>query len=154
MAKSSARCLAEVDSSVAAALIHRAIGDRLTCIFVDNGLMRFGEAERVRTVFASQLGVNLRFVDGTERFLAALKDVVDPEEKRRRIGEEFIRIFEEEARDIGEVDFLAQGTLYPDVIESVSPESTAAHKIKNAPQCRRIAGKDGLEPRRAAAAHV
>ena len=119
-----------VDSSVAAALIHRAIGDRLTCIFVDNGLMRFGEAERVRTVFASQLGVNLRFVDGSERFVAALKGVVDPEEKRRRIGEEFIRIFEEEARDIGEVDFLAQGTLYPDVIESVSPESTAAHKIK------------------------
>ncbi len=119
-----------VDSSVAAALIHRAIGDRLTCIFVDNGLMRYGEAERVRTVFATQLGVNLRFVDGSERFVAALKGVVDPEEKRRRIGEEFIRIFEEEARDIGEVDFLAQGTLYPDVIESVSPESTAAHKIK------------------------
>ncbi|MXZ03235.1 MAG: glutamine-hydrolyzing GMP synthase [Chloroflexi bacterium] len=119
-----------VDSSVAAALIHRAIGDRLTCIFVDNGLMRRGEAERVQTVFASQLGVNLRFVDGTEQFLSALKGVKDPEEKRRRIGEEFIRIFEHEARDIGEVDFLAQGTLYPDVIESVSPESTAAHKIK------------------------
>ena len=119
-----------VDSSVAAALIHRAIGDRLTCIFVDNGLMRRGEAERVQTVFASQLGVNLRFVDGTEQFLSALKDVKDPEEKRRRIGEEFIRIFEHEARDIGEVDFLAQGTLYPDVIESVSAESTAAHKIK------------------------
>ncbi len=119
-----------VDSSVAAALIHRAIGDRLTCIFVDNGLMRRGEAERVRTVFASQLGVNLRFVDGTERFLSALKGVIDPEEKRRRIGEEFIRIFEQEARDIGQVDFLAQGTLYPDVIESVSPESSAAHKIK------------------------
>lgn len=119
-----------VDSSVAAALIHRAIGDRLTCIFVDNGLMRRGEAQRVQTVFASQLGVNLRFVDGTEQFLSALKGVKDPEEKRRRIGEEFIRIFENEARDIGEVDFLAQGTLYPDVIESVSPESTAAHKIK------------------------
>ncbi len=119
-----------VDSSVAAALIHRAIGDRLTCIFVDNGLMRRGEAERVQSVFASQLGVNLRFVDGTERFLSELKEVIDPEEKRRRIGETFIRIFEEEARDIGEVDFLAQGTLYPDVIESVSPESSAAHKIK------------------------
>ena len=119
-----------VDSSVAAALIHHAIGNRLTCIFVDNGLMRRGEAERVRKVFASQLGVNLRFVDGTERFLSTLKGVVDPEEKRRRIGEEFIRIFEQEAKDIGQVDFLAQGTLYPDVIESVSPESTAAHKIK------------------------
>ena len=119
-----------VDSSVAAALINRAIGDRLTCIFVDNGLMRRGEAERVQTVFASQLGVNLRFVDATEQFLSALKGVKDPEEKRRRIGEEFIRIFEHEARDIGEVDFLAQGTLYPDVIESVSAESTAAHKIK------------------------
>ncbi len=119
-----------VDSSVAAALIHRAIGDRLTCIFVDNGLMRLGEAERVRTVFTSQLGVNLRFVDASERFLSSLKGVTDPEEKRRRIGEEFIRIFEEEAHDVGEVDFLAQGTLYPDVIESVSPESSAAHKIK------------------------
>ena len=119
-----------VDSSVAAALINRAIGDRLTCIFVDNGLMRRGEAERVQTVFVSQLGVNLRFVDATEQFLSSLKGVKDPEEKRRRIGEEFIRIFEHEARDIGEVDYLAQGTLYPDVIESVSAESTAAHKIK------------------------
>ena len=119
-----------VDSAVAAVLIHRAIGDRLTCIFVDNGLMRRGEAERVQTVFANQLGVNLRFVDGSELFLSALKGVTDPEEKRRRIGEAFIRIFEKEANDIGEVDFLAQGTLYPDVIESVSPESTAAHKIK------------------------
>lgn len=119
-----------VDSSVAAVLIHRAIGDRLTCIFVDNGLLRRGEAQRVESVFASELGVNLRIVDGTERFLTALAGVTDPEEKRRRIGEAFIRIFEEQAREIGEVDFLAQGTLYPDVIESVSAESSAAHKIK------------------------
>lgn len=119
-----------VDSSVAAVLIHRAIGDRLTCIFVDNGLLRRGEAQRVESVFASELGVNLRIVDGTERFLIALAGVTDPEEKRRRIGEAFIRIFEEQAREIGEVDFLAQGTLYPDVIESVSAESSAAHKIK------------------------
>ena len=119
-----------VDSAVAAVLIHRAIGDRLTCIFVDNGLLRYGEAERVESVFASKLGVNLRCVDGAERFLTALAGVTDPEEKRRRIGEAFIRIFEEEARDIGDVDFLAQGTLYPDVIESISAESSAAHKIK------------------------
>jgi GMP synthase (glutamine-hydrolysing) len=119
-----------VDSTVAAALIHRAIGDRLTCIFVDNGLMRKGEADRVQNVFASQLGVNLIFVDGTERFLSALKDVTDPEVKRKSIGAEFIKIFEEVANDIGEVDYLAQGTLYPDVIESTSADSKASHKIK------------------------
>ena len=119
-----------VDSTVAAALIHRAIGDRLTCIFVDNGLMRKGEADRVQNVFASQLGVNLIFVDGTERFLSALKGVTDPEIKRKSIGREFISIFEEVANEIGEVDYLAQGTLYPDVIESTSADSTASHKIK------------------------
>jgi GMP synthase (glutamine-hydrolysing) len=119
-----------VDSTVAAALIHRAIGDRLTCIFVDNGLLRRGEADRVRNVFARDLGVNLVFVDGTERFLATLKGVTDPEQKRKRIGEEFIRIFEEVATEMGQVDYLAQGTLYPDVIESTSAETTAAHKIK------------------------
>lgn len=119
-----------VDSTVAAALIHRAIGDRLTCIFVDNGLMRKGEADRVQNVFASQLGVNLIFVDGTERFLNALKDVTDPEVKRKSIGAEFIKIFEDVANDIGEVDYLAQGTLYPDVIESTSADSKASHKIK------------------------
>ena len=119
-----------VDSTVASALIHRAIGDRLTCIFVDNGLMRRGEADRVQNVFASQLGVNLIFVDGTERFLSALKGVIDPELKRKAIGEEFIKVFEEVANDLGQVDYLAQGTLYPDVIESVSADSTASHKIK------------------------
>ena len=119
-----------VDSTVVAALIHRAIGDRLTCIFVDNGLMRRGEADRVQNVFASQLGVKLIFVDGTERFLAALKGVTDPEVKRKAIGEEFIKVFEEVANDIGEVDYLAQGTLYPDVIESISEDSSASHTIK------------------------
>jgi GMP synthase (glutamine-hydrolysing) len=119
-----------VDSTVVAALIQRAIGDRLTCIFVDNGLMRRGEADRVQNVFASQLGVNLIFVDGTERFLAALKGVPDPEIKRQALGEEFIKVFEEVANDIGEVDYLAQGTLYPDVIESISADSSASHTIK------------------------
>jgi len=120
-----------VDSTVVAALIHRAIGDRLTCIFVDNGLMRRGEADRVQNVFASQLGVNLIFVDGTERFLAALKGVTDPEVKRKAIGEEFIKVFEEVANDIGEVDYLAQGTLYPDVIESRSPRGGPSSTIKS-----------------------
>lgn len=119
-----------VDSTVAAALIHRAIGDRLTCIFVDNGLLRRGEADRVRNVFARDLGVNLIFEDSSERFLSTLKGVTDPEVKRKRIGEEFIRIFEEVAKRIGQVDYLAQGTLYPDVIESTSSETSAAHKIK------------------------
>lgn len=120
-----------VDSTVAAALIHRAIGDRLTCIFVDNGLMRKGEADRVQNVFAAQLGVNLIFIDGTERFLSVLKDVSDPEIKRKSIGAEFIKIFEEVANDIGEVDYLAQGTVYPDVIESISTTSSASHVIKS-----------------------
>jgi GMP synthase (glutamine-hydrolysing) len=120
-----------VDSTVAAALIHRAIGDRLTCIFVDNGLMRKGEADRVQNVFAAQLGVNLIFIDGTERFLSVLKNVSDPEIKRKSIGAEFIKIFEEVANDIGEVDYLAQGTVYPDVIESISTTSSASHVIKS-----------------------
>ena len=119
-----------VDSTVAAALIQRAIGDRLTCIFVDNGLLRRDEAERVRTVFLRDLGLNLVFVDASERFLSALKGVTDPELKRKRIGAEFIHVFEEQANSLGQVDYLAQGTLYPDVIESTSVESTAAHKIK------------------------
>jgi GMP synthase (glutamine-hydrolysing) len=92
--------------------------------------MRKGEADRVQNVFAKQLGVNLIFVDGTERFLSALKGVTDPEVKRKSIGKEFIGIFEEVANEIGEVDYLAQGTVYPDVIESTSSDSTASHKIK------------------------
>ncbi|MCH7642101.1 MAG: glutamine-hydrolyzing GMP synthase [Chloroflexi bacterium] len=120
-----------VDSAVAAVLIHRAIGDNLTCIFVNNGLMRREEPERVQAVFGRTLGLKLRYVDATERFLSALKGVTDPEEKRKIIGREFIGVFEEEAEELGEVDFLAQGTLYPDVIESTSSETTAAHVIKS-----------------------
>jgi len=120
-----------VDSSVVATLIHRAIGDQLTCIFVNNGLLRREEADRTLKVFKNNLGMNIIYVDATDRFLNRLKGVVDPEEKRMIIGEEFIRIFEEEANKIGKVDFLAQGTLYPDVIESVSSVSTASAKIKS-----------------------
>jgi GMP synthase (glutamine-hydrolysing) len=113
-----------VDSAVVAALVHRAIGDQLTCIFVDHGLLRQGEAETVRETFAGHFHVPLVAVDASVRFLARLDGVTDPEEKRKRIGEEFIRVFEEEARRVGQVEYLAQGTLYPDVIESGS--STAA----------------------------
>jgi GMP synthase (glutamine-hydrolysing) len=119
-----------VDSSVVAILIHRAIGDQLTCIFVNNGLLRREEAERTLKVFRLNLGMNIVYVDATDRFLDRLKGVVDPEMKRKIIGEEFIKVFEEEARKIGKVDFLAQGTLYPDVIESMSSVSTASAKIK------------------------
>ncbi len=119
-----------VDSAVTAKLIHEAVGDQLTCIFVNNGLLRREEPERVREVFTRNLGLNLVYVEATERFLSALAGVTDPELKRKRIGNEFIAIFEEQAGALGEVDFLAQGTLYPDVIESQTPESTAAHKIK------------------------
>ncbi|WXJ95843.1 GMP synthase [glutamine-hydrolyzing] [Neomoorella carbonis] len=107
-----------VDSSVAAALVHRAVGDRLTCVFVNHGLLRQGEAEQVQKTFGQALQVNLIYVDAGERFLAKLAGVTDPEAKRKIIGHEFIRVFEEEARKLGKVDFLVQGTLYPDVIES------------------------------------
>jgi GMP synthase (glutamine-hydrolysing) len=120
-----------VDSSVVATLIHRAIGDQLTCIFVNNGLLRREEADRTLKVFSSNLGMNIIHVDATDRFLNRLKGVIDPEEKRMIIGEEFIRVFEDEAKKIGKVDFLAQGTLYPDVIESVPSVSNASAKIKS-----------------------
>jgi len=119
-----------VDSSVVATLIYRAIGDQLTCIFVNNGLLRRDEVERTFNTFRLNLGMNISYVDATERFLRRLKGVTDPETKRKAIGREFIRVFEEEASKIGKVDFLAQGTLYPDVIESVSSVSTASAKIK------------------------
>ncbi len=109
-----------VDSSVVAAMIHRAIGDRLTCIYVNNGLMRAGESESILSFFRSRTQFNLVDVDAGEFFLGELAGISDPEEKRRRIGLGFIRIFEEEAKKIGGVKYLAQGTLYPDVIESVS----------------------------------
>ncbi len=119
-----------VDSSVAATLIHRAIGDQITCIFVNHGMLRREEVERTFNTFRLNMGMNIVYVDASERFLERLKGVTDPETKRKIIGEEFITVFEEEARKIGRVDFLAQGTLYPDVIESASSGSTAAAKIK------------------------
>ncbi len=119
-----------VDSAVAAALIHRAIGDRLTPVFVDNGLLRLGEAELVREVFARHFGMKLVHVDAGERFLRRLAGVSDPEEKRKAVGEEFVRVFEAEAERHGPFDVLAQGTLYPDVIESTTADTKAAAKIK------------------------
>ncbi len=119
-----------VDSSVAAALVHLAVGDRLTCIYVDHGLMRKRESELLRDTFEANLGMKLVMVDARERFLARLAGVEDPEQKRRIIGDEFIRVFEEEAAKLGRIDFLTQGTLYPDVIESTAPETKAAQKIK------------------------
>ena len=119
-----------VDSSVAAALVHRAVGDRLTCIYVDHGLMRKRESELLRETFEANLGMNLVMVDARERFLVRLEGVEDPEEKRRIIGDEFIRVFEEEAASLGRIAFLTQGTLYPDVIESTAPETKTAQKIK------------------------
>jgi GMP synthase (glutamine-hydrolysing) len=109
-----------VDSSVAAVLVHRAIGERLTCVFVDNGLLRMNEAAQVVEAFGTHLGLNLVHVDASERFLRRLAGVTDPEQKRKIIGAEFIEVFEAEAQRLGRIDFLAQGTLYPDVIESVS----------------------------------
>ena len=119
-----------VDSAVAAALVHRAVGDRLTCIYVDHGLMRKKESELLRATFEQNLGMQLVMVDARDRFLARLAGVEDPEEKRRIIGDEFIRVFEEEAAKLGTIDFLTQGTLYPDVIESATSETKAAQKIK------------------------
>jgi GMP synthase (glutamine-hydrolysing) len=109
-----------VDSAVAAVLIHEAIGNQLTCVFVDHGLMRLGEAEQVVTLFREHYGITLVHVDAEQRFLAGLAGLTDPELKRKLIGGEFIKVFEEEAAKVGGADFLAQGTLYPDVIESVS----------------------------------
>jgi GMP synthase (glutamine-hydrolysing) len=119
-----------VDSSVAAALIHRAIGERLTCIFVDNGLLRRGERDQVAAVFRDHFKVDLRVVDAEAQFLGALEGVTDPEHKRKIIGAEFITVFEREARGISKAGFLAQGTLYPDVIESVSFKGPS-HTIKS-----------------------
>ena len=119
-----------IDSAVTATLVHRAVGDQLTCIFVNTGLLRRGEPGQVVRTFQNRLGMRLVPVDATEEFLSALNGVTDPEQKRRIIGERFIRVFEREARRLGEVSFLAQGTLYPDVIESRGPERRAAARIK------------------------
>ncbi|WP_456371362.1 glutamine-hydrolyzing GMP synthase [Thermodesulfatator atlanticus] len=114
-----------IDSTVTAVLVHKAIGDRLVCIFVNNGLLRKGEVESVLNLMRS-LGLNVRYVDASERFLERLKGVTDPEKKRLIIGHTFIEIFEEEAKKVGKVTYLAQGTLYPDVIESVSFKGPSA----------------------------
>ncbi len=121
-----------VDSAVTATLIHRAIGDNLICFFINNGLLRREEPERVLATFSNNLKVKVVYVDATERFLRRLRGVIDPEQKRSIVGEEFIRIFEEEAAALGTVDFLAQGTVYPDVIESASSaENKATARIKS-----------------------
>jgi GMP synthase (glutamine-hydrolysing) len=112
-----------VDSAVAATLVHRAVGDQLTCVFVDNGLLRRGEASMVLDVLHDNLDISIRHARAAERFLGALTGVIDPEAKRKVIGAEFIEVFEEEARALGDIDFLAQGTLYPDVIESTAVDT-------------------------------
>jgi GMP synthase (glutamine-hydrolysing) len=119
-----------VDSAVAAALIHRAVGDQLTCIFVDHGLLRQGEALQVVRTFEMEQGMRLVAVNAVEEFMEVLEGIADPEEKRRIIGERFVRIFEREAGKLGQIDFLAQGTIYPDVIESAAQDKPEAHTIK------------------------
>ena len=120
-----------VDSSVVAALLHRAIGDQLTCVFVDNGLLRLNEAEQVMRTFARNLGVRVIHVDATEQFMGHLKGVTDPEQKRKIIGREFVEVFQAEAQKRPNAKWLAQGTIYPDVIESAGSKTGKAHTIKS-----------------------
>lgn len=120
-----------VDSSVVAALLHRAIGDQLTCVFVDNGLLRLNEAEQVMQTFARNLGVKVIHVDATEQFLGHLKGVSDPEAKRKIIGREFVEVFQAESQKLSNAKWLAQGTIYPDVIESAGSKTKKAHTIKS-----------------------
>ena len=120
-----------VDSSVVAALLHRAIGAQLTCVFVDNGLLRLNEAEQVMQTFADNLGVKVIHVDARDRFMDALAGVSDPEQKRKIIGREFVHVFQEQAEKLPQAKWLAQGTIYPDVIESASANSKRAHTIKS-----------------------
>ena len=138
-----------VDSSVAAALINKAIGKNLTCIFVDHGLLRKNEAEEVEEIFTKDFDVNFVKVDAKERFLSKLSGVSEPEKKRKIIGEEFIRVFEEEAKKIGKVDYLVQGTIYPDVIESgfgASSKIKSHHNVGGLPDC--VDFKEIIEPLR------
>nr|MDT0661155.1 glutamine-hydrolyzing GMP synthase [Micromonospora sp. DSM 115978] len=135
-----------VDSAVAAALVHRAVGDQLTCVFVDHGLLRAGEAEQVEKDYVAATGITLKVVDAQDRFLAALAGVTDPEAKRKIIGREFIRVFEAAAREVaaaGDVEFLVQGTLYPDVVESGGGTGTANikshHNVGGLPEDLRFA---------------
>ncbi len=120
-----------VDSSVVAALLHRAIGDQLTCVFVDNGLLRLNEAEQVMDIFARNLGVKVIHVDASEQFLGHLAGVADPEAKRKIIGREFVEVFQQEAQKLPKAKWLAQGTIYPDVIESAGSKTKKAHTIKS-----------------------
>lgn len=120
-----------VDSSVTSVLIQQAIGKQLTCIFVNNGLLRKNEAKQVMDTFSNHFGINLKYVDAEKIFISKLKNVIDPEKKRKIIGTEFIRIFEKAARELGDIEYLAQGTLYPDVIESISPHQGPSATIKS-----------------------
>ncbi|MBN2047241.1 MAG: glutamine-hydrolyzing GMP synthase [Anaerolineaceae bacterium] len=120
-----------VDSSVATALVHKAVGDQLVSIFVDTGMLRMNEREMVETTFRKNMGLNLYVEDGEEAFLTLLRGVTEPEQKRRVIGETFIRIFEVRARELGSPEFLVQGTIYPDVVESAAPDRSKAAKIKS-----------------------
>jgi GMP synthase (glutamine-hydrolysing) len=120
-----------VDSAVTATLIDRAIGSKLSCIFINNGLLRREEPERVLNVFKRNLKMDVVYVNASERFLQRIQGITDPEAKRQLIGNEFIQVFEEEAAKLGKVDFLAQGTLYPDVIESTAAQTKASAKIKS-----------------------
>ncbi|MBL8488007.1 MAG: glutamine-hydrolyzing GMP synthase, partial [Rhodocyclaceae bacterium] len=120
-----------VDSSVVAALLHRAIGDQLTCVFVDNGLLRLNEGEQVMQTFARNLGVKVIHVDATDQFLGHLTGVADPEQKRKIIGREFVEVFQAEAKKLPNAKWLAQGTIYPDVIESAGAKTKKAHTIKS-----------------------
>ncbi|NLK00667.1 MAG: glutamine-hydrolyzing GMP synthase [Clostridia bacterium] len=120
-----------VDSSVAALLVHRAVGDQLVCVFVDHGLLRKNEGEEVRRIFESQHNIDLRHVDAKDRFFTKLKSVDNPEKKRKVIGEEFIRVFEEEAEKLGDISYLVQGTLYSDVAESGTKDSAGVKSHHN-----------------------
>ncbi len=138
-----------VDSSVAAVLVHKAIGKQLTCIFVDNGLMRKNEGDQVEEISKRLLNMNLIRVDAEERFLNRLLGIADPEEKRKIIGEEFIRVFEEEAKKLEEVDFLVQGTIYPDIIESGAGSSRLVkshHNVGGLPEDMELKLIEPLRP--------
>ena len=138
-----------VDSSVVAALLLKAIGDKLVCVHVNHGLMRKGESEAVVEIFGKELKANLIYVDATDRFLSKLENVADPEQKRKIIGGEFIRVFEEESKKIGRVDFLAQGTIYPDVIESGTGKAAVIkshHNVGGLPEY--VDFKEIIEPLR------
>lgn len=125
-----------VDSSVCAALVHKAVGNQLTCVFVNHGLMRKGEPEQVADIFGKQFNMQLISVDAEDRFLNKLAGVNDPEQKRKIIGEEFIRVFEEESGKLGKIDYLVQGTIYPDIIESISSKGVVKshHNVGGLPE--------------------